>query len=101
MGTIISKGGPLAFFGASGGKSTPCSLGTSPAPIIGVNPEQQTLMFHNPGTVLPTWPQPPLRPALRCGQPSPPWPGRFRSLLAERWSSWARCKLPGRVLRAP
>jgi hypothetical protein len=50
MGTIISKGGPLAFFGANGGKSTPCSLGTSPAPIIGVNPDRQGIMFHNPGS---------------------------------------------------
>jgi hypothetical protein len=50
MGTIISKGGPLAFFGANGGKSWPITLGTSPAPIIDINPERQQIVFHNPGT---------------------------------------------------
>jgi hypothetical protein len=50
VGTIISKGGPLAFFGASGGKSTPCMLGTSPAPVIAGNAERQRIVFHNPGT---------------------------------------------------
>jgi hypothetical protein len=50
VGTIISKGGPLAFFGANGGKSTPCTLSTTTAPVIGINPERQTIMFHNPGT---------------------------------------------------
>jgi hypothetical protein len=50
VGTIISKGGPLTFFSANGGKSTAISLGTSAAPVIGVNPERQTIMFHNPGT---------------------------------------------------
>jgi hypothetical protein len=51
VGTIISKGGPRAFFGASGGKSTPVTLGTSAAPVIGINPERQQIVFHNPGTV--------------------------------------------------
>jgi hypothetical protein len=50
MGTIISKGGPLTFFSANGGKSTAISLGTSAAPVIGINTERQGIMFHNPGT---------------------------------------------------
>jgi hypothetical protein len=50
MGTIISKGGPLAFAGANGGKSTPVSLGTTTAPLVGANPDRQSIMFHNPGS---------------------------------------------------
>jgi hypothetical protein len=49
MGSIISKGGPLAFYSANGGKSTPCTLGTSPSSIIGGNPERVQIVFHNPG----------------------------------------------------
>jgi hypothetical protein len=52
MGTIIGyPGGALAFSTASGGKVTPITLGTGSAPIIGINPGRQSIVFHNPGTI--------------------------------------------------
>jgi hypothetical protein len=52
IGQIIGfAGGVLAYSSATGGRVTPVTLGTGTAPIIGINPGRQSIVFHNPGTV--------------------------------------------------
>jgi hypothetical protein len=53
MSTIFSViGGASVNAGASGGKVTPVNnVGTSPAQVVGANPQRQSITFTNPGTV--------------------------------------------------
>jgi hypothetical protein len=49
MGMIgTHPGGVLSYSTGNGGKITAVTLGTTTAPIIGVNGGRQSIVFHNP-----------------------------------------------------